>query len=339
MTEWREVPLGVALEVLHGFAFKGEHFRDDGDLIVLTPGNFFDGGGFKPKSGKEKFYDGPFPEQYLLQAGDVVVAMTEQVKGLLGSTATIPEDGRYLHNQRIGLLEVTDPDVLDLRFAYHLMNAPGVRDQLQATATGAKIRHTAPGRIRDVKARLPGTPTQRAIAGILDSIDDLIENNRRRVEVLEEMARAIYREWFVHFRYPGHESVPLVDSPLGPIPAGWRVRRPGDIADLHRTNVQPKRTPDEHFDHFSIPAFDEGKLPSAEEGSTIRSGKYLVSGPAVMVSKLNPRIERTWSARPRGVRRSVHRRSSSSCAQLAMPHWSSSTRLHARLHSRSDCGS
>ena len=55
------------------------------------------------------------------------------------------------------------------------------------------------------------------------SIDDLIENNRRRVEVLEGMARAIYREWFVKFRYPGHEDVPLVDSPLGPIPEGWRV--------------------------------------------------------------------------------------------------------------------
>ena len=62
-----------------------------------------------------------------------------------------------------------------------------------------------------------------AIAAILGSIDDLIENNRRRVEVLEEMARAIYREWFVQFRYPGHEDVPLVDSALGPIPEGWEV--------------------------------------------------------------------------------------------------------------------
>ena len=60
---------------------------------------------------------------------------------------------------------------------------------------------------------------------VLDAIDDLIENNRRRMEVLEEMARAIYREWFVKFRYPGHEDVPLVDSALGPIPEGWEVLR------------------------------------------------------------------------------------------------------------------
>jgi type I restriction enzyme, S subunit len=232
MSDWREVTLGEALDVHHGFAFKGQYFREDGDFIVLTPGNFFDQGGFKPKSGKEKYYEGPFPSKYLLGAGDVVVAMTEQVQGLLGSTATIPEDSTYLHNQRIGLLEVTDHDKLDLRFAYHLMNAPSVRRQLQATATGAKIRHTAPERIKQVRAAVPEVGTQRKVAAILDCVDDLIKNNRRRVQLLVEMARAIYREWFVQFRYPGHEDAIFVDSPLGTIPENWGVRRLGDVIEL-----------------------------------------------------------------------------------------------------------
>ena len=89
MSDWREVALGNGLDVLHGFAFKGECFREEGRFIVLTPGNFFDGGGFKPKGGKEKYYDGPFPERFLLSAGDVVVAMTEQAAGLLGSPLNI----------------------------------------------------------------------------------------------------------------------------------------------------------------------------------------------------------------------------------------------------------
>jgi type I restriction enzyme S subunit len=225
MRAWREVSLGEGLKVRHGYAFKGEHFKDHGDLIVLTPGNFIDGGGFKSKSGAEKYYDGLVPPGYLLSKGNVVVAMTEQSLGLLGSSATIPSDDRYLHNQRIGLLEIVDPEILDLRFVYHLMNSPDVRRQIQATATGTKVRHTAPERIRAVETRLPPLDVQRTIAAVLDWLDDLIENNRRRVEVLEEMARAIYREWFVHFRYPGHENAALVDSPIGLVPAAWNLCR------------------------------------------------------------------------------------------------------------------
>ncbi len=232
MTEWHEVTLGDALRVRHGFAFKGEYFRDDGNLIVLTPGNFIDAGGFKPKGGSEKFYDGPVPKGYLLEKGDVVVAMTEQSAGLLGSSATIPVSGRFLHNQRLGLLQVTAPEMLHRRFAYHVMNTPVVRQQIQATATGAKVRHTAPERIQAVRVELPSLRTQRVIAGILDAMDGLIDNYRRRVEVLEEMARAIYREWFVRLRFPGHENVALNDSAIGQIPSGWTVAPLKDIADI-----------------------------------------------------------------------------------------------------------
>lgn len=234
MSDWTEARLGRGVQVHHGFAFKGEYFSPDGEQIVLTPGNFVERGGFKPKNGTEKYYLGPVQEKFVLKQGDVVIAMTEQAQGLLGSSATIPENGTYLHNQRIGLLEVTDPDLLDIRFVYHLMNSGDVRQQLQATATGSKVRHTAPERVQAVIAMIPPLAEQQAVASILDAIDELIENNRRRVQVLEEMARAIYREWFVNFRYPGHESVPLVDSTIGPIPEGWRVRSVGEVARVVR---------------------------------------------------------------------------------------------------------
>jgi type I restriction enzyme S subunit len=281
--EWRPTRLGDGLEVHHGFAFKGEYFRDQGELIVLTPGNFFDAGGFKPKSGKEKYYDGPVPLRYLLRAGDVVVAMTEQVQGLLGSTATIPDDERYLHNQRLGLLEITDTDVLDLRFTYHLLNGPDARRQLQATATGAKIRHTAPERIKAVEVRLPDVPTQKRVAAILDSFDSLIENNRRRIEVLEEMAGALYREWFVRFRYPGHEDVPLVDSPLGPIPDGWAAMTIGDVLELRYGKALKKD--------------DRRGGPVAVVSSAGIVGWHdaaLVSGPAIVVGRKGNVGSVTW---------------------------------------------
>lgn len=73
---------------------------------------------------------------------------------------------------------------------------------------------------------------QRRIAGILTAYDDLIENNQRRIKILEEMARSLYREWFVHFRFPGHDKVKMVSSPLGPIPQGWEIAPLGDLVQF-----------------------------------------------------------------------------------------------------------
>ena len=72
---------------------------------------------------------------------------------------------------------------------------------------------------------IPSLPTQHKIAAILSAYDDVIENNQRRIKILEEMAQNLYREWFVKFRFPGHQQARFVDSPLGPIPEGWEVKR------------------------------------------------------------------------------------------------------------------
>jgi len=93
-----------------------------------------------------------------------------------------------------------------------------------------------PGLNRDIahnqEFSLPSLPTQRKIVAILSAYDDLIENNTRRIKILEEMAQLIYREWFVKFRFPGHEKVRMVDSELGPIPEGWKVYSYKELIDL-----------------------------------------------------------------------------------------------------------
>jgi type I restriction enzyme S subunit len=218
--------------VKHGYAFKGQYFADSGPYVVLTPGNFYDEGGFKEKGEKEKYYTGDVPNGFLLRRGDLLVAMTEQAEGLLGSSAIVPADEKYLHNQRLGLIEVLDKKELDKKFAYYLFNHKNVRSQIRASASGVKVRHTSPERICQVKALIPPLLAQRKIAAILSAYDDLTENNRRRIRILEGMAQAIYREWFVHFRFPGHEKVKMVTSPLGPIPQGWEVKRLGDLCHI-----------------------------------------------------------------------------------------------------------
>lgn len=234
MAKWRDCKLGDLLQIKHGFAFLGEHFGSTGTHVVLTPGNFLEEGGFKENDQKAKWYNGPIPEDYVLNKGDLLVAMTEQAEGLLGSSAIIPRSGVYLHNQRLGLVQILDPKHADQHFCYYLFNSKPVRQQIRGSASGTKIRHTAPTRIADVKVRVPSFPVQRRIAGILSAYDDLIENSQRRIKILEAMTRALYREWFVHFRFPGHENHPRVASQLGKIPQGWKVKKLGDLITYKR---------------------------------------------------------------------------------------------------------
>ena len=117
MVEWRRCKLGDLLEVKHGYAFLGEYFANKGTHIVLTPGNFFDKGGFKKKEDKEKWYTGPVPDEYVLGADDLLVAMTEQAEGLLGSSALVPCSDLYLHNQRLGLILVRDQKQTDKKLS------------------------------------------------------------------------------------------------------------------------------------------------------------------------------------------------------------------------------
>jgi len=223
---WPTARLGDLFQVKHGFAFKGDFFENTGDELVLTPGNFKIGGGLQIREGKERYYSGTYPAEFALQPGDLLIALTDLTQGapILGSPIVIPSDGRFLHNQRLGKIVDLDESRLDRTYAYYLFVWDGVRARLRASATGATVRHTAPGRIYDVEVTLPPVPAQRKTAAILSAYDDLIENNNRRIRLLEEMAQRIYREWFVDFRYPGHEKVPLADSELGLIPDGWDVR-------------------------------------------------------------------------------------------------------------------
>ncbi|HAY22871.1 MAG TPA: restriction endonuclease subunit S, partial [Desulfobacterales bacterium] len=175
---FQDMELGDALHIKHGYAFKGQFFTDTGTHIVLTPGNFNEEGGFRLRPGKDRFYSGDIPENFILSAGDLIVAMTEQGPGLLGSSAIIPEDGKYLHNQRLGLITQLDESLLEKRFLYFLFNTKAVRGQISASASGTKVRHTAPERIYRVKVRVPDVLVQGKISSTLSAYDDLIENNR-----------------------------------------------------------------------------------------------------------------------------------------------------------------
>ena len=194
-------------------------------------------------------------------------------------------------NQAICALCV-DPEVAEHRYVYYSLMA--TRQDLIVQAAGAAQQNLNQGLIRNFEIPIFPLDKQRSITSVLGSLDDLIENNRRRIEILEEMVRLLYQEWFVHFRFPGHAEVHLVDTDLGPIPKDWSRTCLAEEVELQRFNIKPFEFADEEFEHYSIPAFDDRRLPTLEPGLEIRSGKYLLTGETVMVSKLNPQFPRVW---------------------------------------------
>ncbi len=121
-------------------------------------------------------------------------------------------------------------DVADVRFVKYLLDHTKLR--MQAISRGTTQDNLSLDKLLSLEFSVPSLGFQQKIAAVLAAYDELIENNLRRIEILEEMAQAVYREWFVNFRFPGHEDVAMVDSALGPIPEGWEVRCLFDVADV-----------------------------------------------------------------------------------------------------------
>ena len=261
----------------HGFPFKSEYFSNQGRYVVLTPGNFFEEGGFRRNAAKDKCFSSSFPTEYLLSKGDLIVAMTEQAAGLLGSTALIPTDDKFLHNQRLGLITSTSDEV-ELEFIYHLFKTKSVREQIRLSSTGSKVKHTSPDRIYDVEVSLPLRTTQKRIASVLSALDAKIELNNQINAELEAMAKLLYDYWFVQFDFPmtAAQATSLGRPALKgkpykssggkmvhnlafnrQIPEGWETREVGMILAK-----EPKTTKIPNADYLesgAIPVIDQSK--------------------------------------------------------------------------------
>src|SRR5258705_13804428 len=120
--KWPTVKFSELFRVKHGYAFKSSFFDSSGEYVLMTPGSFHEEGGYREQGEKTKFYTGDIPDGFLLNEGELLVAMTEQAPGLLGSSPWIPEANRFLHNQRLCCIVDLDKDRLHQRFLYYLFN-------------------------------------------------------------------------------------------------------------------------------------------------------------------------------------------------------------------------
>lgn len=254
--------LGEHVETQKGFAFKSAWFFDSGRPIVKVKdftSNSVDVSNLSHVSEEiaEKHL------RYQLHTGDVVIqtvgSWPSNPASVVGKCVRIPRTANNaLLNQNAVRLKPLEQ--LDGSYLYYSLKNPDFGDYIVGTAQGAASQAAITlDAIRSYRFPLPDLPTQRRIAGILSAYDDLIENNLRRIKILEEMAQSLYREWFVHFRIPSEvllaaseasgegrqkaglpPEITLVDSPLGPIPEGWEVKRMPEAVEVRPKIPVPK---------------------------------------------------------------------------------------------------
>jgi type I restriction enzyme S subunit len=236
MTKSRQVKLADCVNLLSGFAFKSQQFTDDSSDVALVKGeNVSQGRVLWEISKRWPLADWEKLEKFQLSVGDVVIAMDRPwVPAGLKWCFIRDHDPKSLIVQRCCRLRAS-PSLMDQTFLRCVIGGPGFESYIKPITTGVNIPHISGRQILDYSFNLPDLATQRKIAGILSAYDDLIENNQRRIKILEEMAQSLYREWFVHFRFPGHESARFTASPLGQIPEGWEVK-----AMTEAVTVRPK---------------------------------------------------------------------------------------------------
>ncbi len=271
--------------------------------------------------------EAPSRARRLVKAGDTVVSTVRpNRRSMFFVRETIPDmvvsTGFAVLRPRRGIIEP--------RFLYAIVFDRRFTAYLVSRQQGAAYPAVLPSDIARAEILLPPLPEQRAIARILGALDDKIELNRRMNETLEAMAQALFKSWFVdfdpvvvnalragnpipekfaeraaHYRdNPDALGLPeeilrlfparFVDSELGPIPEGWEVGPLSKIAELQTETITPSSEPEALWEHYSIPAFDEGRIPKYERGRDIKSGKYKVSSTSVLMSKLNPQFPRVW---------------------------------------------
>jgi type I restriction enzyme S subunit len=161
-------------------------------------------------------------------SGDLVFTQ----RGTLGQVGIIPDGlpySRYVISQSQMKLTV-DSDKADANFIYYVFRVPETVRRIHNTAFSSGVPHINLEILRDFEIDLPPLRTQHRIASVLSAYDNLIENNTRRIKILEEMAQMIYREWFVNFRLPGHSVAKMVESEMGPIPDNWTLERVDKLA-------------------------------------------------------------------------------------------------------------
>lgn len=290
--EWKEVRLGEVCNIITGFPFPGKKYSKEGTRVVR--GDNVTIGNLRWDTEKDKRWKEPFDktEYYSLQANDIVIGMDGSRVGK-NKARIKEEDLPLLLAQRVAC--VRHNELAEQDYLYYNIFCKNFIDYVNSIHTGSAIPHISQKQIEDYKILLPDLETQRRIASILSSLDRKIELNNKINADLEEMAQAIFKNWFVDFE--PFKDGKFVDSELGMIPEGWKVGRLDEIADVVGGSTPSKAKPEYYTqkgiawltpkDLSNHPAVytSRGEIDITEEGYNSTSTKLMPKGTILFTSR------------------------------------------------------
>lgn len=232
----------------------------------------------------------------LARPGDLIFTQ----RGTLGQVAIIPPNATHSEFvvSQSQMKATLDPKKADTSFYYYFFSSNKVVDSILKMASSSGVPHINLGTLKDFEIPVPDLPTQERIASILSAYDDLIENNRRRIACLEQAARLLYREWFVHLRFPGHETAKIVDG----LPEGWRKATLSSYVELVKDTVQPDsfRPDDVHIGLEHIPR-RSFVLSNWEPADRLESHKFRFKAYDIIFGKIRPYFHKVGFALRNGI--------------------------------------
>lgn len=232
-TTWNEVRLGEVVDIISGYAFKASDFKEQGDIPVIKIANInhFDVDIYKNTSYVDKEFLNVLDDKFIVKRDDILISLTgsniNQPNSVVGRVGKYREENYSVLNQRAGKIIARSNAYKE--YIFHLFSTVPMTYQIASAAYGgANQVNISPSIIKKFKIRIPDLKTQEKIADVLSTYDELIENNNRRIEILEKAAEEIYKEWFVRLRFPGHEKSKFING----IPEGWEVRKIGEVVNI-----------------------------------------------------------------------------------------------------------
>ncbi|WYL97178.1 MAG: restriction endonuclease subunit S [Gloeotrichia echinulata IR180] len=225
--KWQTVPLGTIADFRNGINYTKDNFGKG--IKVINVRDFQDHSIAAFDSLDEVEPTGIIKREDLLKKNDLIFVRSNGNRELIGRSLFIADIKEQVTHSAFTIKLRFKSNKVFPRFYAYVLRSSLMRQTLSAQGNGTNISNLNQRILSDLLVPFPPLPTQKKIAAILSGYDDLIENNTRRIKILEEMAQTLYHEWFVKFRFPGHEHTKMVDSELGLIPAGWEVRQLSEV--------------------------------------------------------------------------------------------------------------